>query len=151
MKRILLSFVLLVGTAYATFADTYNYLTLVSTDLECSVALKSIKRITFEGGNLVVTSVDGTETNAALSTLSSITFTVEATAVRGINAHRNDLCIEAGQVVANGTGMLLLYNANGHVVRQEYVDSQRAEISLRDLPRGIYIARLGNQTLKIAH
>ena len=57
----------------------------------------------------------------------------------------------AGQLVADGQGVLLLFNANGQVVRQQFVSNQRAEMNLNDLPRGLYIAKLGNRTVKILH
>lgn len=151
MKHFFLSLALLFGATVIAVADSYNYLTLVSTNIESSVALRTIKRITFSDGNLIVTTVDGEQTLTPLTTLSELTFTSEPTAIRSIGTKAADLCIEAGKVVANGTGMLLLYNANGQLMRQQYVSSQRHKISLDELPHGIYIARLGNRILKIHH
>lgn len=151
MKHFFLSLVFLFGTTGVVLADSYNYLTLVSANIESSVALRTIKRITFSDGNLVVTSIDGEQTLTPLTTLSELTFTSEPTAIRSIGTKASDLCIEAGKVVANGAGMLLLYNTNGQLMRQQYVKSQRTELSLDELPHGIYIARLGNRILKIQH
>lgn len=151
MKHFFLSLALLFGSTAIALADSYNYLTLVSTNIESSVALRTIKRITFSDGNLVVTTVDGEQTLTPLTTLSELTFTSEPTAIRSIGSKGCDLCIQAGKVIADGTGMLLLYNAKGQLMRQQYVKSQRTELSLDELPHGIYIARLGNRILKIQH
>lgn len=151
MKQLLLSLALVAGCCVTAVAGTYNYLTLVSSTVEQSFALKTVKRITFSGSDLVVTTVDGTETHLLLSTLNRLSFTETATAVRGLAAERSQLCIQAGQLVADGQGVLLLFNANGQVVRQQFVSNQRAEMNLNDLPRGLYIAKLGNRTLKILH
>ena len=58
-KTILL---LLLASTLTTWASTYNYLTIATTAAESSVALNAIKKITFSGNNLVVTTIDGEET-----------------------------------------------------------------------------------------
>ncbi len=148
MKKILLS--LFLTLPITVVADTYNYLNLTSTSTIQSVALKSVKKITFEGTNVVVTSTDGTTTTAALSTLSSITFTDTAVGVRGLRSS-GSLQMESGRVVSNGSGQLQLFNSSGQLIRQQYVSGTRSELSLDGLPRGIYIARLGNKTIKVMH
>lgn len=148
MKKYLLS--LLLALPLTAAADTYNYLNITAGSSIQSVALKTVKRITFSGGNIIVTAVDGTETTASLSALTNLTFTETATGVRDINQPA-DLCIENGRIVAAGQGVLLLYNARGQVVRQQFVSSNRTELSMEALPHGIYIARLGNRSIKIAH
>ena len=149
MKKLLLP--LLFALAVPAAADTYNYLNLNAGSTIQSVALKTVKRITFLGGNIIVTTADGTETTAALANLTSLTFTEIGTGVRGINAQPTDLQVQNGRIVTAGQGMLLLYNAGGQVVRQQYVSSSRSELSLEALPHGIYVARLGNRSIKIAH
>lgn len=149
MKKLLLP--LLFALAVPAAADTYNYLNLNAGNTIQSVALKTVKRITFSGGNIIVTTADGTETTAALANLTSLTFTEIGTGVRGINAQPTDLQVQNGRIVTAGQGMLLLYNAGGQVVRQQYVSSSRSELSLEALPHGIYVARLGNRSIKIAH
>lgn len=149
MKKYLLS--LLLALPLTAVADTYNYLNITAGSSIQSVALKTVKRITFSDGNIVVTAADGTETIAALSALTTLTFTETATGVRDINRQPADLCIEGGRLVADGSGMLMVYNAGGRVVRQQFVNSSRTELSLDGLPHGVYIARLGNRSIKIAH
>ncbi len=148
MKKILLS--LLLVLPLTAFADSYNYLNLTSSSTVQSVALNTVKRITFEGTNIVVTAVDGTTTTAALSTLSTITFTDTAVGVGSLRSS-SDLSVESGRVVAAGNGQLQVFNASGQLVRQQNVSGVRSELSLDGLPRGIYIARMGTKVIKIMH
>lgn len=153
MKRLFLSFMLVVAAALPAVADAYNYLTLVTGATAQSLPLTSVKRITFSDGSLVVTEVDGSQSSIALSVLSSIRFTENPTesGVRSLGGQNVSLRMDGGRLVASGTGVLTLYNANGQVVRRQTVHSGHGEMSLTALSRGIYIARFGNRTLKIAY
>lgn len=148
MKKILLS--LLLALPLTAAADSYNYLNLTSSSTVQSVALNTVKRITFEGTNIVVTATDGTTTTAALATLSSITFTDTAVGVGALRSN-SDLSVESGRVVAGGNGQLQLFNSSGQLVRRQLVSGVRSELSLEGLPHGIYIARMGNKVIKIMH
>lgn len=147
MKRII-PLLLLVVPALA-LADTYNYITLTSSTVEQSIALKTVKKITFEGTSIVVTTTDGATSTMPLAEFQRFTFTPTGDGIRQPKRPVGDLCIEAGRIVANGQGLLLLYNTNGQVVRQQFVSGSRSEIQMTDLPHGIYIAKLGNKTLKV--
>lgn len=149
MKKIF--FLLLLALPLTAAAESYNYLNLTSTSTVQSIALKMVKKITFEGTNIVVTATDGTTTAAALSTLSKLTFSDTAVGVRGLESASGKLCIDGGRIVADGQGQLQLFNASGQLVRRQTITSTHSELSLEGLPRGIYIARLGRQTLKILH
>lgn len=144
-KTILL---LLLASTLTTWASTYNYLTIATTAAESSVALSTIKKITFSGSNLVVTTIDGEETSVALSNLNRLYFSEKATAVR--NLHAGKLAYQNGRIVAGTSGVLTVYNASGAIVRQMPVAGGRTEMNLSTLPTGIYIVKLGQQTLKIA-
>ena len=146
MKQLFMSFVL--AFALCTSASAYNYLTIASDAVESSVALNQLKKITFSGNELVVTSVDGTETRTDLATLKRLFFSDEPTAVRTVR--QDALTFRNGHIVANGRGVLSVYNAGGALIRQQTVNSSRAEMNIATLPAGIYIVRLGNQTIKIA-
>ena len=151
MKQLFLGLVFALGFAAAASAETYNYLNLTSSSTIQSVALKTVKKITFEGTNIVVTSTDGTTTIAPLATLTKLTFTGIAVGVNTLQAESGKLCIEGGRVVADGQGQLQLFNASGQLVRRQTLTRSHSELSLDGLPRGIYIARFGRQTIKILH
>ena len=149
MKHLL--FTLLLALPFTAGADTYNYLNITSTSTVQSVALKQVKRITFEGTNLVVTATDGTTTTTPLATLTKLTFSDIGVAVRDLEGTSNKLTMEGGRIVAGGNGQLLLFNSSGQLVRQQYIGGAGDRVSLDGLPRGIYIARLGRQAIKILH
>ena len=146
MKKLFMSLVLTFALSAA--ANAYNYLTIASDAVESSVALTQLKKITFSGTDLVVTTTDGTETRTSLSTLKSLYFSDEPTAVRTVR--QDGLSFRNGRIVANGKGVLSIYNSSGSLVRQQSVSSSRSEVNIATLPAGIYIVRLGNQTIKIA-
>lgn len=146
MRKLLLSLVLCVGLTAS--AGTYNYLTIATTAVESSVALNQLKKITFEGNNLVVTTTDGTQSSFELATLNRLFFSDEPTAVRTVR--QEGLSYRNGRIVANGQGVLSVYNASGALIRQQAVGSSRSELNIATLPTGIYIVKLGSQTLKIA-
>ena len=149
MKKFLLFFLL--ALPLMAVADSYNFLNINAGTSVQSVALKTVKRITFTGDNIVVTVADGTKSTASLSDLQSLTFTETATRILDTRLQQGDLKVEKDCIVAAGQGVLLLYNASGQVVRQQIVGSKRTELRLETLPHGIYIARLGNCSVKIAH
>ena len=152
MKRLFLS-LCAIGMAFTTcHAEDFNYLTVTSSTVEQSFALDQVRRITFNGDNMVVTANDGNTSNIALNTLTSITFTSTATAIRNLSTEScKSMQLLSDRVIVNGKGLLKLYNTNGMLVRQVVVGGSTAELNLEGLPHGIYIARLGTQNLKILH
>lgn len=151
MKHFLLGLALALGFSAAASAETNTYLNLVTTTSTESVALTKVKKITFEGTNIVVTSTDGTTTSTPLSTLTKLTFTGVGAGVNSLQAAPGKLCIQGGRIVADGQGQLMLFNASGQLVRRQTVTRTHGELSLLGLPRGIYIARFGNQTVKLLY
>lgn len=153
MKRLFLTLTLAIASSACVLADDFNYLNVTSTSSARSFALNQVRRITFSGSDMVVTTTEGTSESIALATLNSLAFSATApTAIRNLSTEScKSLQLEADRVVVNGKGILKLYNANGQLVRQMVVDGGNAELSLYGLPRGIYIARIGTQSLKLAH
>ena len=149
MKKIILAVVLAVGGALTAKADSYNYLNIVGATTQ-SIARTTIKKITFDGTNAVVTTTAGTTVTAPLATLSQLSFTDTALGVGTIEEQR-PLSFQNGCIVAAGRGTLQLYNTGGQLMRQLTVGSERGELNLSDLPHGIYIARFGRQTLKFIY
>lgn len=62
-----------------------------------------------------------------------------------------NLQVENGNIIAKGLGMLYIYNVNGQLVRQHMLSDSSQRFSLNGLPRGTYIIKNGNKTLKIRH
>ena len=122
---------LIAGFAISSLAETYNFLNLISSSTTESVALRKVKRITFEGTNVIVTTTDGSNLTAAFSTLTQLTFTANplGVGVPGLQANPGSLCIQ----------------------RRQTITRTHSELTLDGLPRGIYIARFGQQSLKLLY
>lgn len=134
-------------------ADDYAYLTLKYGGVEESVALASVKKITFEGTNLQLVTQTGTS-EYALSTMQKLFFSATPTALQTVTGKEtNGLAYDAAACrltvgAAAGATRLTVYAVNGTPVRQLMVPAGGTELSLSGLPRGLYVARAGGQTLK---
>ena len=148
MKRLLLTLAIAAAISGKAVAEDYTYLSVVTDCCTDNIARTSVRKLTFEAGNLVVTKADGTNVNYGLSVLKKISFTSIPDAVTAPGASTDELNLQRNLLVASGTGILLIYDAQGRVVRQEAISSRRSELNISDLSRGMYIARLGNKTLK---
>ena len=141
----------LIACGLTASAETFNFLNIVQTDTQKSYKIDSVRKLTFEGTDLVVTQASGDTYTCELATLQSLTFTNTATAMTSARSHRQSLVLSAGQLVTSGSGTLRLFDAKGQLVRMQSVSGGRTEMNLNGLPHGLYIARLGQQTLKLVH
>lgn len=82
MKKLLLFTLLLVGTT--AYAEDYLYLTMGYNNMEKSIVLETIQKITFENGQVVVTTSEGVET-FELAQMQRMFFSDTATAVKAID------------------------------------------------------------------
>lgn len=148
MKRISLVSMFLIAGLTAT-ADDYQYLTVAHADVEQSIELASIKKITFEAnaGNVVVTTTEGEE-RFPLSEMGKMFFSATPTAIEAMPMESEGMKIEKGVLKVKGEGLLRFYTANGSLQRMAKVNGE-ANISLENLSKGTYIISLGNQTIKI--
>ena len=145
-KNILAVLLLMVSTIM--MADEYNYLTISYNGSEESISLPVVQKITFEEGRVVVTTSDGSRYSYPISLLEKITFTETATAIEALPEHVEDLIYMNGTLAIKGDGFLRIYNASGALVSIANV-KEGANVSLGNLPAGVYIVRMGNKTIKV--
>ena len=149
MKRLLLSLALTTVVLVTAQAEYFNYLTVTTDCCTTDIPRTEVRKLTFEAGNLVVTKADGSEENFGLTVLKSIAFTPTLpVSVRSLNQTATSLHVRGNSLVVAGKGILLIYDTMGRVVRQESISTSRYELNICDLSHGLYVARLGNQTLK---
>ena len=79
MKKLLIMALLAVGTM--AHAEDYKYLTLGYNSVEASVELATLQKITFENGNVVVTTSNGTQT-FPLAQMEKMYFSANATGIQ---------------------------------------------------------------------
>ena len=149
MKKLILAVVLAAGASLTAMADSYNYLNIIGATTQ-SVARTTIKKITFDGTNAIVTTTAGTTVTTPLATLTQLSFSDTALGVGSVEEQR-PISFQNGCIVASGRGTLKLYNAGGQLMRQLTVGGERGELNLSDLPHGIYIVRFGHQSLKFIY
>ena len=86
MKTIRTLFVsALLMLATATFADSYQYLTVTQTGGETNFTVSSIQKITFDTTDMILHFTDGTTQQLPLSELSKMFFSNNATGIAATN------------------------------------------------------------------
>lgn len=148
MKKIILSAALLL-TVLSASADEKKYVTLAYGGIESSISLATVQRITFSETDVIVTTTEGDQ-KFPLAEMQKITFTVDPTAIAKLAKEADGLTLKDGNLVVSGKGVLCIYNASGALVGMAQVGGQNQTVSLQGLQTGVYIVKLGNQTIKIS-
>ncbi len=81
MKKLLLMALMAVSTM--AYAEDYQYLTMRYNSVEKSISLETIRKITFESGNVVVATSNGNETFPQ-SQMEKMFFSITPTAVKSV-------------------------------------------------------------------
>lgn len=138
---------LLLAISTSAMADEYQYLTISFGNSEHNISLPIVQRISFEDNYLVVTTTEGTN-RYSLTYLDKITFTESATAIEALPEQAEDLTFKDGTLAIKGDGLLRVFSTNGALVSLAHV-KEGANISLDNLPAGVYIVRMGEKTIKV--
>lgn len=145
-KKFLLGSVLMAASLSST-ADDLNYLTVGYNNVEQSIELSTVQKITFEEGNAVVYTTGETYTYP-LSEMQKMTFTQDPTAIKSLPTESDDLKFLNGQLSVSGKGTLRVYNASGALIRMANIE-KKSNVSLNGLKPGLYVISMGDQTIKI--
>jgi len=146
MKKLTIMALLFAGSLSAT-ADDYKYLTAAYNSQEKSFELATVQKITFEDGNVVITTSNGT-TTLPQDEMEKMYFSATATAIKSMATESENLKMSNGMLKANGKGMLHIYNSAGQLVQMANIEGE-TNISLKSLSKGVYIVNLGKQTIKV--
>lgn len=146
-KNILAALLLMVSTTM--MADEYKYLTISYGEMADSISLPIVQKITFENNRVVVATTEGNY-SYPFSILDKITFTTSdtETAIEALPEQEENLNYKDGMLAVKGDGFLRIYGTNGALVSIANV-KEGANISLKSLPAGVYIVRLGDKTIKV--
>lgn len=146
------------GLALATvslpaLADDYGFLTFQYGGVQKSVALASMKKITFSGGKMLAATTDGVH-SFDLNTMEKMFFSSTATALTTVSADRTGLSYDAASQTVQvgeqgGNATLHVYFLNGSLALRTPVPAGGTTVSLATLPKGVYVVKLNGQTLKI--
>lgn len=146
MKAKLLLAALLFMVGQGMMAD--EYLTIsYNGSLEHNLSLPLVQRISFEENYLVVTTTESTH-RFPISIIDKISFTESATAIEALPEEVKGLTYKNGTLAVRGDGLLRIFSTNGALLNIANV-KEGANISLDNLPAGVYIIRLGDKTIKV--
>lgn len=147
MRKHLLLPVLALCLSATVQADDLQYLTAGYNSVEKSIELATVQKITFENGNVVVLTTDGPVT-FPVTQMEKLFFASTPTAIDELKGQTGSLAFVNGVVKVQGSGVLRVYSISGNLLRLANVRGT-ANVSLESLPRGIYIIKMGNETIKI--
>lgn len=146
--KILLAAMLLMASANMMAQENqYQYLTISYSDSESNISLPLVQRISFENGYVVVTTTEGKH-SYPLSLTNKISFTESATAIEALPEQAKGLTYKNGTLAIKGDGLLRIYNAAGALVNIANV-KEGANVTLENLPAGVYIVRMNDKTIKV--
>lgn len=128
-------------------ADDLQYLTAACNSREKSIGLATVQKITFENGNVVVSTTGGPIT-FPIAEMKKLAFTSTATAIGDLKSQSKTLAYVDGALYVQGSGVLRVYSMTGNLQRLADIRGG-AIVSLNNLPKGIYVIQLGNETIKI--
>jgi uncharacterized paraquat-inducible protein A len=124
-----------------------KYLTITYSGSEQNISLPIVQKITFEEGYVVVTTAEGKH-SYPISVLDKMTFTESEDAIKALPEQAENLTYKDGTLSIKGDGMLRIYNTSGALISIANV-KEGANISLDNLPVGVYIVHMGNKTIKV--
>jgi len=139
--------VLLAASSMTAMADDYQYLTVAYNSIEQSIELATIQKITFEDTNVVVYTSEG-QVTFPQDEMEKMFFSITATAIESLPQQSESLKVSNGVLNVTGNGLLHIYGSNGTLQRMAKIDGS-ANISLSNLPKGVYIVNIGKQTIKV--
>ncbi|MBR6031272.1 MAG: T9SS type A sorting domain-containing protein [Bacteroidaceae bacterium] len=147
-KNILAAMLLMVSANMMADEYEYKYLTVsYGNNSEESISLPTVQKITFEEGFVVVATTDG-NFKFPISIMDKMTFTETATAIEALPEEAKGVTYKDGTLAIKGDGLLRIYNTGGALVNIANV-KEGANISLGNLPAGVYIVRMGDKVIKV--
>lgn len=118
-----------------------------------SLDLEKIHKISFSEGNMVATSIEGTNLSTyTLSAISMLQFT-NSTDVDAVEIMDGRISYSAAAGVAYVSGSagqtFSVFNLSGSTLLTQPIESDSESVDLSALQSGVYLLRLGSKTIKI--
>ena len=115
------------------------------------ISLDNLKQITFDGATVKIEQTDGRISSTSMEYIDRILFG-DFTSIDNIGSN-NALVdyISRDEITINceaGTG-IAIYSVTGMTLLNVRSEADRKQISIANLPKGIYILKVGGQTVKI--
>lgn len=118
-----------------------------------SLDLEKIHKISFSEGNMVATSIEGTNLSTyTLSAISMLQFTnsTDVDAVEIMDGRISYSAVAGVAYVSGSAGQTFsVFNLSGSTLLTQPIESDSESVDLSALQSGVYLLRLGSKTIKI--
>ena len=116
------------------------------------ISIEDLKQITFSGTTVNVELTDGTRSSTEMSAIDVISFG-DYTAIGPIRPEEGELAayVSSDEIAIDGKAgsHVTIYNVVGTQVLNTRLDADYGQISIANLPKGIYIIKCNERTAKI--
>lgn len=148
MKKLLFAIAAMLFSIAVKAQDDYSLFIVQADNSSSYYQLSTLKKITFENGNVVLHSTTGEKTTTAMSSVGSMYIAPTVTSVELV--HSDGAIVWDGTTlrVNQGSATVEVFNASGTRVMHQSLNANN-EASLSHLPQGVYIIRTGGQSLKV--
>ena len=115
------------------------------------ISLDNLKQITFDGTTVKIEQTDGRTSSTSMRYIDRISFG-DFTSIDNIDSNNALVDYISRDVITinceAGTG-IAIYSVTGMTLLNRRSEADRKQISIANLPKGIYILKVGDQTVKI--
>jgi len=134
---------------HSAHAADYIYLNVKSTDANTSdYELANIQKITFTSDDMVLWMNSG-KVEIPMASIEKVLLSDIATGiVQQQVTEREDFTFADGKMTVQDGAIVTIYTLNGQV-QKRFVAAGQTQIDLSDLPKGVYIVKVGKQAKKI--
>lgn len=135
-------------------ADETEYMVFLSSAGEQEVAVSELKKVVFQGGEMIVEKKDNTSERFALKDMNKMFFRMQSTGIEkpaeaGARLAWNAQTAEVGLPAVSSGAWATVYSLSGTVVCKERMDAAGGTLSLSHLSKGVYVVHYAGMTLKI--
>ncbi len=129
-------------------ATDYIYLNVKSTDASTDYELANIQKITFTSDDMVLWMNSG-QVELPLANIEKMLLSDMTTGIiQQQMTEREDFSFVDGKLTVEDGAIVTIYTLNGQV-QKRFVAAGQTQIDLGDLPKGVYIVKVGKQAKKI--
>lgn len=154
-KQTLIAGVLLCGSLCIHAAEVQGFVVKGKGDAQTTYALSNVRKITFSGSTMSVTTTDAGSENYVISEVEKLFFqNVDITGIKeagnaSLKAYPNPAKDVLNVADISKVENIALYNIAGNELNVSYSqETNGLQIKTTSLPQGLYLLRINNQTLK---
>ncbi len=146
-KLRLLAVALCLGTHLAHATD-YIYLNVKATDASTDYELANIQKITFTSDDMVLWMNSG-KVEIPMASIEKMLLTdMTSGIIQQQLTERENFTFADGKLTVEDGAVVTIYTLNGQQ-QKHFVAAGQTQIDLSDLPKGVYIVKVGKQAKKI--